>query len=209
MGADFRGDPAQRDARGARPRAELDLPRPLPRPAVRPLEGAVHLHREPARHDPAAAARPDGRDPALGLHRGGEARDRASGTSCRSSSRRTGSTREAGRRSRTTALRARDPRVHARGRRAQPRAPDRRRSAARRRAQVAEGKARADPYRRRAACASGSARAASRARSRKRTADPGVATGLAVTAVGGDVLFIEATATRATGGCTSPASSAR
>ncbi len=29
---------------------------------------------------------------------------------------------------------------------------------------------------------------------RKRTADPGVATGLAVTAVGGDVLFIEATA---------------
>ena len=30
--------PGQRDARGARPRAELDLPRPLPRPAVRPLE---------------------------------------------------------------------------------------------------------------------------------------------------------------------------
>src|SRR5262249_54287819 len=29
---------------------------------------------------------------------------------------------------------------------------------------------------------------------RKRTADPGVATGLAVTAVGGDILFIEATA---------------
>src|SRR5206468_1083500 len=29
---------------------------------------------------------------------------------------------------------------------------------------------------------------------RKRTSDPGVATGLAVTAVGGDVLFIEATA---------------
>jgi ATP-dependent Lon protease len=29
---------------------------------------------------------------------------------------------------------------------------------------------------------------------RKRTADPGVATGLAVTAVGGDVLFVEATA---------------
>ena len=29
--------PGQRDARGARPRAELDLPRPLPRPAVRPV----------------------------------------------------------------------------------------------------------------------------------------------------------------------------
>ena len=46
----------------------------------------------------------------------------------------------------------------------------------------------------RRACASGSARAASRREARKRTADPGVATGLAYTAVGGDVLFIEATA---------------
>ena len=35
---------------------------------------------------------------------------------------------------------------------------------------------------------------------RKRTADPGVATGLAVTAVGGDVLFIEATAYPGGGG---------
>ena len=68
--------PGERDARGARPRAELALPRPLPRPAVRPLEGAVHLHREPARDDPGPAARPDGRDPALRLHRGREARDR-------------------------------------------------------------------------------------------------------------------------------------
>ena len=37
MGADFRGDPAQRDARGARPGAERHVPRPLPRRAVRPL----------------------------------------------------------------------------------------------------------------------------------------------------------------------------
>ena len=36
--------PGQRDARGARPRAELHLPRPLPRRAVRPLERAVHHH---------------------------------------------------------------------------------------------------------------------------------------------------------------------
>ena len=68
--------PVERDARGARPGAELDLPRPLPRPAVRPLEGAVHLHREPAGDDPRPAARPHGRDPALRLHRGGEGRDR-------------------------------------------------------------------------------------------------------------------------------------
>jgi ATP-dependent Lon protease len=37
---------------------------------------------------------------------------------------------------------------------------------------------------------------------RKRTSDPGVATGLAVTAVGGDVLFIEATAYPGSGGLT-------
>ena len=54
MGADFRGDPVERDARGARPGAERRLPRPLPRPAVRPLGGAVHRHREQPRHDPAA-----------------------------------------------------------------------------------------------------------------------------------------------------------
>ena len=37
MGTDFRGDPASRDARGARPGAERHVPRPLPRRAVRPL----------------------------------------------------------------------------------------------------------------------------------------------------------------------------
>ena len=68
--------PVQRDARGARPRAELELPRPLPGPAVRPLAGPVHHHRQPARPDPGAAARPDGDDRARRLHRGGEARDR-------------------------------------------------------------------------------------------------------------------------------------
>ncbi len=68
--------PVERDARGARSRAELDLPRPLPRPAVRPLERLLHLHREPARPDPAGAARPHGGDRALGLHARGEARDR-------------------------------------------------------------------------------------------------------------------------------------
>ena len=76
MGADYRGDPASRDARGARPRAELDVPRPLPRRAVRPLARPVHHDREHAGHDPAAAARPHGDHPARGLHRGGEAPDR-------------------------------------------------------------------------------------------------------------------------------------
>ena len=69
--------PGKRDARGARPRAELLVPRPLPRPAVRPVERDVHHHGEHPRHDPRAAARPHGGDPALRLHRRGEARDRA------------------------------------------------------------------------------------------------------------------------------------
>ena len=68
--------PGQRDARGARPRAERDVPRPLPRRAVRPLERHVHHHGEHARHDPRPAARPHGDHPARRLHRGGEARDR-------------------------------------------------------------------------------------------------------------------------------------
>ena len=44
---------------------------------------------------------------------------------------------------------------------------------------------------------------------RKRTSDPGVATGLAVTPVGGDILFIEATAVPGEGRLTSRASSER
>ena len=44
--------PGLGDARGARPRAERDLPRPLPRRAVRPLQGHVHHDGEHARHGP-------------------------------------------------------------------------------------------------------------------------------------------------------------
>ena len=76
MGSDYRGDPAQRDARGARPGAERDVPRPLPRRAVRPLQGHVHHDGEHARHRARPAARPHGGDPARRLHRGGEAPDR-------------------------------------------------------------------------------------------------------------------------------------
>ena len=63
-------------ARGARPRAEQLLPRPLPRRAVRPVERDVHHHRQPHRHDPARLPRPHGGDPPPRLHRGREARDR-------------------------------------------------------------------------------------------------------------------------------------
>ena len=43
---------------------------------------------------------------------------------------------------------------------------------------------------------------------RRRTAEPGVATGLAWTPAGGDVLFVEATAMPGKGSSRSPASSA-
>ena len=183
--------PGQRDARGARPGAALDIPRPLPRPPVRPLEGAVHLHREPAGDDPRAAARPDGRDPALRLHRGREGSDREAlpGTEAARSARALARssveidddalrtivreyTREAG-------LRNLERRI-----------ADVLRKTARRVAEARAETSRIDepPY------AKHSARAASPGEARKRTSDPGVATGLAVTAVGGDVLFIEATA---------------
>ena len=184
--------PGERDARGARPGAARDLPRPLPRPAVRPLAGAVRLHREPARDDPAAAPRPHGRDRALrATPRTRRSRSRGA-TSSRSSSKAHGLERRQVDVHRERAAH-RDPRVHARGRRARGSSGGSRRSAARPRSPSPRAR-RAGP---------GSTRGGSRAwlgprrfhaEARRRTADAGVATGLAVTAVGGDVLFVEATA---------------
>ena len=88
--------------------------------------------------------------------------------------------------------------LHARGRRAQPRARDRRGAAQRgdedRRRRFNQGGNQAGGSPRRS-----SARAASRASSPQRTSVPGVATGLAWTPVGGDILFIEASRTPGTG----------
>ena len=67
--------------RGARPRAEQHVPRPLPRRAVRPVRGALHHDGQRARPDPARAARPHGGARASRLHRGGEAEDRRASTS--------------------------------------------------------------------------------------------------------------------------------
>ena len=53
IGADFRGDPVVGAARGARPRAEQLVPRPLPRCALRSVQGHVHHHGQPHGHHPA------------------------------------------------------------------------------------------------------------------------------------------------------------
>ena len=60
LGRDFRGDVRQSVAGGAGPGAEQHVPRQLPRSAVRPVEGAVHLHGEPARSMASAVARQNG-----------------------------------------------------------------------------------------------------------------------------------------------------
>ena len=69
----------ERDARGARPGAELDLLGPLPGGGVRPLPGDVHHHGQQLQHA-AAAARPHGDHLDLRLHRGREGRHRAACT---------------------------------------------------------------------------------------------------------------------------------
>ncbi len=88
---------------------------------------------------------------------------------------------------------ARDHRaLHARGGRAQPRARDRQ-GAAPRRGAHRRRRSRADPHHRRRTSPRSSARRAFENEVAMRTSVPGVATGLAWTPVGGDILFIEAT----------------
>ena len=76
LGRDFPGRSGKRTAGDAGPGAEQHVPRQLPGSAVRPVEGAIYLHGEPAGYDTGTAARPDGDYRADGVHGGGEGRDR-------------------------------------------------------------------------------------------------------------------------------------
>ena len=77
LGAGIQGDPASAHAGGARSRAEQHLPRQLSRRAVRPQSRRLHRHRQHARHHPRPASRPHGDHQPRRLHRERKAADRA------------------------------------------------------------------------------------------------------------------------------------
>ena len=101
-------------ARGARPRAEPQLPRSLPGRAVRSVARAVHRDREPAGVDPAAAARPHGDAASVGLQRGREAGHRRAVPGAEADRR--GGADQHGDRHRAAGAAQDHLRVHARGR---------------------------------------------------------------------------------------------
>ena len=189
-----RGLPRRPDlgaARGARPRAELRLPGPLPRGAVRPVRRHVHHDGEPARHDPAGAARPHGGHPLPGLHRGREAPHRRA-VPRPQAARGARAERRASSRSRDDAMREIIRRYT---REAGVRGLERSIAAICRQVarKVVEGKKGKTTRHRRERCTSTSARRSSRYGLAEEKDEVGVATGLVWTEVGGDVIFIEAT----------------
>ena len=77
LGRRLAGRSVVRAAGSARPGAEQLVPRSLPRRGVRPVEGDVHRDREHAGSDSGAVARPDGDHQPRRLYRRGQAEHRA------------------------------------------------------------------------------------------------------------------------------------
>ena len=185
-------------ARGARPGAEPLVPRPLPRRRGRPLRGRVHRHGEHRRHDPRPAARPDGGHPLRRLHGRREGRDRAAATCGRASA------------SGTACSRARssiddvllETIVSEYTREAGVRNLERELGKLLRKTatKIAAGRVEAPVDVDEALLRDALGRQRFYQEAAERTAVPGVATGLAVTGTGGDVLFVEATAMKGENG---------
>ncbi len=191
VGADWRGDPSSALLEVLDPGAEPHVPRSLPRRRPRPVRGPVHHDRERRRDDPRPAARPDGGHPDRRLHRGREGRDReappgrrvsSSGTGC-ATTRSCSPTTPSARSWATTPARPACGTSSARSARRCARSRPSWRPATRRAPITID----ADDVREYLGRQKFFFEAA------ERTAVPGVATGLAVTGIGGDVLFIEAT----------------
>ncbi len=193
------GRPRRGTAGGARPGAEPHVPRPLPRGSTWTCPTCCSSPPPTwSSTIPGAAAGPDGAGHARRLHRGRQGRHRPrlpaapAAASARPDGRR-------GRRSPTRRLRViaanytREAGVRQIGAAARPR----RCARPRRGSADGEPSARIDDRPR-----ATSLRPARGSRPRRTSAPrcPGVATGLAVTGVGGDVLFIEASATEGDGG---------
>ena len=197
MGSDVRGDPSSAMLEVLDPAQNSTLPRSLPRPAARPLAVLFLCTANVLESIPGAAPGPDGGDPPLGLHRGGEAAHRPALPAAAPDRGGRPAGRDPGGDRRRAAHR--DLRVHAGGRRAPARAAPRRDRASHR---AAGGRGRQRPpwSPGRPRCATSSARERIHNEIKRRTSEPGVATGLAVTGAGGEILFVEAMRCRARGG---------
>ncbi len=190
VGSDYRGDPLLGAPGSARPGAEPHVPGPLPGSRAGPFQGAVHRHGQRDRDGPGAVAGPYGGHPDRRLYRGGKAGHRPQPPPPPPARADRVAVRRGGGQRRRPAGRV--GRLHEGGRRAQPgtRAGRMLRKVA---TKLAGGSVQAPVVIGPADVRSWLGRPRFFFEAADRTSVPGVATGLAVTGTGGDVLFIEAT----------------